>query len=99
MNLGQQSFAVKERTEADIIHALIYAVSRDEAAIMLVDSNLHRDHILPSEKAFAYKLKLDALNHQGKTFGQVGQKYSRDLMAESVDESSRQTKVDRKSVV
>ena len=59
-------------------------------AIMLVDSNLHREHILPSEKAFAYKLKLEALNHQGKTFGQVGQKYSRDLMAESVDESSRQ---------
>ncbi|MEE1321610.1 MAG: ParB/RepB/Spo0J family partition protein [Acutalibacteraceae bacterium] len=72
------------------VPAFIYAVSRDEAAIMLVDSNLHREHILPSEKAFAYKLKLEALNHQGKTFGQVGQKYSRDLMAESVDESSRQ---------
>ena len=73
------------------VPAFIYAVTRDEAAIMLVDSNLHREHILPSEKAFAYKLKLEALNHQGKTFGQVGQKYSRDLMAETVDESSRQT--------
>ena len=72
------------------VPAFIYAVTRDEAAIMLVDSNLHREHILPSEKAFAYKLKLEALNHQGKTFGQVGQKYSRDLMAETVDESSRQ---------
>ena len=72
------------------VPAFIYAVARDEAAIMLVDSNLHREHILPSEKAFAYKLKLEALNHQGKTFGQVGQKYSRDLMAETVDESSRQ---------
>ncbi|MBO5933856.1 MAG: ParB/RepB/Spo0J family partition protein [Clostridia bacterium] len=72
------------------VPAFIYAVTRDEAAIMLVDSNLHRQHILPSEKAFAYKLKLEALNHQGKNFGQLGQKYSRDLMAESVNESSRQ---------
>ena len=48
------------------VPALIYAVSRDEAAIMLVDSNLHREHILPSERAFAYKLKAEALKHQGK---------------------------------
>ena len=48
------------------VPAFIYAVSRDEAAIMLVDSNLHREHILPSEKAFAYKLKSEALKHQGK---------------------------------
>lgn len=47
------------------VPALIYAVSRDEAAVMLVDSNLHREHILPSEKAFSYKLKYDALKHQG----------------------------------
>lgn len=46
--------------------AVIKAVTRDEAAIMLVDSNLHREHILPSEKAFAYKLKLEALSRQGK---------------------------------
>ena len=46
--------------------AVICAVSRDEAAIMLVDSNLHREHILPSEKAFAYKLKLEAMSMQGK---------------------------------
>ena len=48
------------------VPALIYAISRDEAAIMLVDSNLHREHILPSEKAFAYKLKYEALKSQGK---------------------------------
>ncbi|MBR5949592.1 MAG: ParB/RepB/Spo0J family partition protein [Clostridia bacterium] len=41
-------------------------MNRDEAAVALVDSNLHREHILPSEKAFAYKLKLDALSRQGK---------------------------------
>ena len=47
---------------------------RDEAAIALVDSNLHRERILPSEKAFAYKLKRDAMNHQGKTSPQLGEK-------------------------
>lgn len=56
------------------VPALIYALDRDAAAIALVDSNLHREKILPSEKAFAYKLKRDALNHQGKTSPQVGEK-------------------------
>ena len=87
---GHRRLRASVKAGLETVPALIYAVSRDEAAIMLVDSNLHREHILPSEKAFAYRLKLEALNHQGKTFGQVGQKYSRDLMAESVDESSRQ---------
>ena len=44
---------------------MIYALDRDAAAIAVVDSNLHREHILPSEKAFAYKLKMEALSHQG----------------------------------
>ncbi len=47
------------------IPALIVSLDRDAAAIVLVDSNLHREHILPSEKAFAYKMKAEALNHQG----------------------------------
>ncbi|WP_417409371.1 ParB/RepB/Spo0J family partition protein [Hominenteromicrobium sp.] len=55
--------AMKAGTEQ--VPAFIYAVSRDEAAVMLVDSNLHREHILPSEKAFAYKMKYDAIKHQG----------------------------------
>ena len=46
---------------------------------MLVDSNLHREHILPSEKAFAYKMKMEALSHQGKTCGQVGHKSREDV--------------------
>ncbi|MBQ8575526.1 MAG: ParB/RepB/Spo0J family partition protein [Clostridia bacterium] len=61
------------------VPALIYAVSRDEAAIMLVDSNLHREHILPSERAFAYKLKLEAIKRQGErtdlTSSQVATKF------------------------
>ena len=58
------------------VPAIVCDLSRDEAAILLVDSNLHREHLLPSEKAFAYKMKMDALKHQGKrseaTCGQLG---------------------------
>ena len=64
------------------VPALIYALERDAAAIAVVDSNLHREHILPSEKAFAYKLKMEALNHQGVTCGQVGHK-SRDNVSDT----------------
>ena len=75
------------------VPAFIYAVSRDEAAIMLVDSNLHREHILPSEKAFAYKLKLEAIKRQGErtdlTSRQVvGKLESADLVSDT--ESGRQ---------
>lgn len=67
------------------VPAFIFAVSRDEAAIMLVDSNLHREHILPSERAFAYKLKSEALKHQGKrtdlTSVQVAPKLSTEQIA------------------
>ena len=48
------------------VPAFIYPISRDEAAVLVVDSNLHREHILPSEKAFAYKLKMEALKRQGR---------------------------------
>ena len=47
------------------VPASVVSLDRDAAAIVLVDSNLHREHILPSEKAFAYKMKLDAMKHQG----------------------------------
>ena len=47
------------------VPALIVSLDRDAAAIVLVDSNLHREHVLPSEKAFAYKMKLEAMKHQG----------------------------------
>lgn len=66
---------------------LIYTLDRDAAAIALVDSNLHREHILPSEKAYAYKLKMEALSHQGIACGQVGHK-SRDDISDT--DSGRQ---------
>lgn len=72
------------------IPAIIRDMTDDEATIYMVDSNMHRESLLPSEKAKAYKMKLDALNHQGVASGQVGQKYSRDLLADETNESSRQ---------
>ena len=62
------------------VPALIYPLDRSAAAIAVVDSNLHREHILPSEKAFAYKMKMDALKKQGKrtdlTSSQIATKYN-----------------------
>lgn len=67
--MASQKAGIKE------VPALIVSLDRDAAAIVLVDSNLHREHILPSEKAFAYKMKADAMAHQGwrsdLTSGQV----------------------------
>ena len=48
------------------VPAFVYPISRDEAAVLVVDSNLHRERVLPSEKAFAYKLKMEALKRQGR---------------------------------
>ncbi len=87
---GHRRLRASVKAGLETVPALIYAVSRDEAAIMLVDSNLHREHILPSEKAFAYKLKLEALNHQGQSSRQVGEKWSVTQISEVANESERQ---------
>ena len=69
------------------IPATIKELSKDEAIVAMVDFNIHREHLLYSEKAFAYKMKLEALKHQGKTYGQVVHK-SRDNISDT--ESGRQ---------
>ena len=84
---GHRRLHACQKAGIETVPALIYALDRDAAAIALVDSNLHRENILPSEKAFAYKLKMDALSHQG-TSGQVGQKWSRDAISDA--DSGRQ---------
>ena len=84
---GHRRLRAAQKAGLKEVPAFIHAVDRDEAAIQLVGSNLHREHLLPSEKAFAYKLKMDALDHRGKTCGQVGHK-SRDSVSET--ESGRQ---------
>ena len=63
---GHRRLHAAQKAGITEVPALIYALDRDTAAIAVVDSNLHREHILPSEKAFAYKLKADALKHQGQ---------------------------------
>ena len=71
---GHRRLHAAKRAGLSEVPVLVYEINREEAAIMLVDSNLHREHILPSEKAFAYKLKMEAMKHQGRTSPQVGEK-------------------------
>ncbi len=87
---GHRRMRASQKAGLETAPAFIYAINRDEAAIMLVDSNLHREHILPSEKAFAYKLKLEALRHQGQTSRHLGEKWSVTQISESANESERQ---------
>ena len=83
---GHRRFRAAQKAGLLEVPAFIRPVSRDEAAIMVVDSNLHREHLLPSEKAFAYKLKAEALKHQGQrtdlTSEQLAPKLSTELIAE-----------------
>ena len=71
---GHRRLHACKKAGIEKVPALITEMDRDAAAIALVDSNLHREKILPSEKAYAYKLKRDALSHQGVTSPQVGEK-------------------------
>lgn len=91
---GHRRILAAKKAGLTEVPAVIYAISHEEAIIALVDSNLHREHILPSEKAFAYKMKMDALSHQGKrtdlTSDQVGLKLSAEQV--SNDDSATQVK-------
>ena len=94
---GHRRLYACQKAGIETVPALIYTLSREEAVIALVDSNLHRDHILPSEKAFAYKMKMDAVKRQGErtdlTSGQVGPKLRSDeLIARDAEDSARQIK-------
>ena len=75
---GHRRLHACQKAGIETVPALIYALDRDAATIAMVDSNLHREKILPSEKAFAYKLKMDAMSRQGQrtdlTSNQVGRK-------------------------
>ena len=92
---GHRRLHAAQKAGITEVPALIYALDRDAAAIAVVDSNLHREHILPSEKAFAYKLKMEALSHQGKrtdlTSDQVGPK----LTAATISETDSASQVKR----
>lgn len=83
---GHRRLHAAQKAGITEVPALIYALDRDSAAVAVVDSNLHREHILPSEKAFAYKLKADALKHQGQrtdiTSEQIAPKLSTEVIGE-----------------
>ena len=83
---GHRRLHAAQKAGITEVPALIYALDRDAAAIAVVDSNLHREHISPSEKAFAYKLKADALKHQGQrtdiTPEQIAPKLSTEVIGE-----------------
>ena len=85
---GHRRLAACQALGLEDMPVVIREMTDDEAVIAMVDANLQREHILPSEKAFAYKMKMDALSHQGQTSGQVGQKWTREEVSDS--DSGRQ---------
>ncbi len=94
---GHRRFRAAQKAGLAEVPAFIRPVSRDEAAIMVVDSNLHREHLLPSEKAFAYKMKLEAMKRQGErsdlTSTQVVSKFrTSEIVGEQNGESREQVR-------
>lgn len=87
---GHRRKIAAELVGLEAVPVLVRDMTDDEAVILMVDSNIQRENLLPSEKAFAYKMKLEAMKHQGKvvdsTCAQVGHK-SRDIIAEQSGES------------
>ena len=94
---GHRRFRAAVKAGMKEIPAFVVPMDRDAAAIALVDSNLHREHILPSEKAYAYKLKMEAMNRQGKrtdlTSTQVVSKlHSNEIIGSQSGESREQVR-------
>ena len=89
---GHRRLAACKALGMDTMPVIVRKLTDEEAVITMVDSNLQREHILPSEKAFAYKMKLDALKHQGKTSAQVAQKLSVEIVGEAAGESKDQVR-------
>ena len=89
---GHRRLAACKALGMDTMPVIVRRLTDEEAVITMVDSNLQREHILPSEKAFAYKMKLDALKHQGKTSAQVAQKLSVEIVGEAAGESRDQVR-------
>ena len=88
---GHRRYEACKRLEKFDIPVIVRELDDDEAVLTMVDSNLHRERLLPSEKAFAYKMKLDALKHQGArkdlTSEQVAPKLSAEIIAEQENTS------------
>mgnify|MGYP004479085519 CR=1 FL=1 len=94
---GHRRLHAAQKAGISEVPALIYALDRDAAVIAVVDSNLHREHILPSEKAFAYRMKLEAMSRQGHrsdlTSDQLGRKLeTAEIIAQQSDDSKSQVR-------
>lgn len=90
---GHRRLAACQVLGFETMPVIVREMSDDEAVIAMVDANLQRETILPSEKAFAYKMKLDAIKHQGKTSAQVAEKLlSVEKVAEEAGESKDQVR-------
>ena len=94
---GHRRVMASRKAGISEVPALVVSLNRDAAAIVLVDSNLHREHNLPSEKAFAYKMKLEAMKHQGwrsdLTSDQLGGKLeTADLVGAETGDSKNQVR-------
>ena len=88
---GHRRLAACQALGLEDMPVVIREMTDDEAVIAMVDANLQREHILPSEKAFAYKMKLEAIKHQGSTSRQVGEKLlSVTKVSHESDDSERQ---------
>ena len=87
---GHRRLAACKALGMDAMPVIVRDLTDEEAVITMVDSNLQREHILPSEKAFAYKMKMEALSHQGKTSRQVGERWSVSQISEAGTDSERQ---------
>ena len=88
---GHRRLAACQALGIETMPVIVREMSDDEAVIAMVDANLQRETILPSEKAFAYKMKLEAIKHQGVTSRQVGEKLlSVTLVSKDSDDSERQ---------
>lgn len=90
---GHRRLAACQVLEIETMPVIVREMTDDEAVIAMVDANLQREHILPSEKAFAYKMKLDAIKHQGKASMQVAEKLlSVEKVADDAGESKDQVR-------
>ena len=90
---GHRRLAACQVLGIETMPVIVREMSDDEEVIAMVDANLQRETILPSEKAFAYKMKLDAIKHQGVTSAQVGQKLlSVEKVADDAGESKDQVR-------
>ena len=85
---GHRRRLAAQKLGLSTVPVLVREMTDDEAVILMVDSNLQRENLLPSEKAFAYKMKLEAMKHQGKaTSGQLVQKLSVEKVADEANEN------------